>query len=289
MIPHILSIQSHVARGYVGNRAAVFPLQRLGCEVNFINTVQFSNHTGYGEWTGEIYSAEHIQDVLNGLWKNNTFDNLNAILSGYQGSPALGQVIIDTVKQVKQAHPQTLYCCDPVLGDVGRGVYVLPETAEFIKQHAINVADIITPNHFELGYLTDMPTHNISAILNACAKLHARGPKIILVTSLVREEAPADHIEMLLSCEQGVFITRTPRFEFDHAPSGSGDATAAIFLAKYLQTQNVVQALEHTTAAIYDVFKITHATHSYELQLIAAQDFIVNPSETFSAKKYELT
>ena len=79
----ILSIQSHVASGYVGNRSAVFPLQRLGCEVNFINTVQFSNHTGYGKWTGEIFSAQHIQDVINGLWENGQIERLDAILSGY--------------------------------------------------------------------------------------------------------------------------------------------------------------------------------------------------------------
>ena len=281
----ILSIQSHVASGYVGNRSAVFPLQRLGCEVNFINTVQFSNHTGYGKWTGEIFFAQHIQDVINGLWENGQIERLDAILSGYQGSAELGEVIIETVKKVKQSNPKIIYCCDPVIGDCGRGVYVLPETATFIKQQAIKVADVITPNQFELGYLTDMEINSFADVKKACAQLHKTGPAIILVTSLMREETGDDTIEMFLSTAAGSWISGTPRLSFEHAPTGSGDATAAIFLAKYLQTEDVVAALEHTTSAIYALFKHTHGAGSYELAMIDAQDEIVKPKDWFSAEK----
>lgn len=284
MMSRIVSIQSHVATGYVGNRSAVFPLQRLGCEVSFVNTVQFSNHTGYGSWTGEIFSAEHIQDVINGLWQNKTLEKVDAILSGYQGVPALGQIIIDTVKQVKKDH-EIIYCCDPVIGDVGRDVYVLPETAQFIKDHALSVADIITPNEFELGYLTDSTIENIDDVLAACQKLHAQGCKIILVTSMTCLAKNEEHLDMLVSFDNQVWFTRSPRFDFEKAPSGSGDATAAIFLAKYLETHDVVKALEHTTAALHHVFAETHAQNSYELCLIAAQDSIVNPSKTFKAEQ----
>src|SRR3989338_1967688 len=130
MNPHILSIQSHVATGYVGNRAAVFPLQRLGCEVTFINTVQFSNHTGHGRWTGQIFSADHVQDVLNGLWQLGTMDTLDAVLSGYLGAAEIGNIILNTVAALKDKNPHLLYCCDPVIGDEGRGIYVKPDVAE---------------------------------------------------------------------------------------------------------------------------------------------------------------
>ena len=282
---HIFSIQSHVASGYVGNRAAVFPLQRLGCEVSFINTVQFSNHTGYGSWQGEIFSAEHIQNVINGLWENGTLKNVDAILSGYQGSAELGQIIIDTVIRLKQQSSNILYCCDPVIGDIGRDIYVSSETATFIKTKAIKHADILTPNQFELGYLTDLNINSCDDVLKACQLLHKIGPKIILVTSLTYNKNHPETIEMLVSIENQVWKITTPRFHFTDDPSGSGDTTAAIFLAQYLQKHDLIAALEHTAAALHAIFKITHTANSYELCLIAAQDEIVSPSQQFSATR----
>lgn len=282
----ILSIQSHVAYGYVGNRAAIFPLQRLGCEVSCINTVQFSNHTGYGTWTGDIFSAEHIQKVIDGLWQNGALTNISALLSGYQGSPELGEIIVQTIKRLKQEHPTVVYCCDPVIGDVDRGIYVKPEVAQFIKQHVIQHADILTPNQFELAYLTDKQhLDTLEGVLAACQTLHARGPQIILVTSLTRSDVLPEFIEMLVSTPQGAWFTRTPRLYFKKAPSGSGDATAAIFLAHYLYDRDPVHALEQVTAAMYAIFKATHNAGTYELQIIAAQDEIVDPDELFSAER----
>jgi pyridoxine kinase len=281
----IFSIQSHVAYGYVGNRAAIFPLQRLGYEVSFINTVQFSNHTGYGTWTGEIFSAQHIQNVLDGLWQNGALSNISAMLSGYQGSAELGEIIVKTVQRLKQEHPTVVYCCDPVIGDIDRGVYVKPGVAKFIKESVIQHADILTPNQFELAYLTDKPhLDTLEEVLTSCQILHSRGPKIILVTSLTRVDVSPDFIEMLVSTPQGAWITRTPRLYFNKAPVGSGDVTAAIFLAHYLQHRNPVEALEQVTAAVYALFKTTHDAGTYELQLIAAQDDMVDPDELFSAE-----
>ena len=283
---HILSIQSHVASGYVGNRAAVFALQRLGCEVSFINTVQFSNHTGHGKWTGQIFSAEHIQDVINGLWDLHGFADLNAVLSGYLGTAEVGQVILNTVADIKARRPKVIYCCDPVLGDHDRGVYVLPETAEFIKHSAVQIADILTPNQFELGFLTGKTLTTLDDVLDACQTLHQRGPKIILVTSLQNDGVTAGNIGMLLSSTDGVWLTQTPCFEFKPAPTGSGDLIAALFLAGYLNHDgDAVAALRHATAAIYSVFKLTHAQSKHDLQIIAAQDNLVSPSEFFTVEK----
>jgi len=284
---NILSIQSHVAYGYVGNRAAVFPLQRMGHEVSVINTVQFSNHTGYGDWTGEIFSPSHIQAILQGLNNRGALNNLNAILSGYLGSCELGKMITDTLASLKQSNPDLLYCCDPVLGDVGRGIYVRPEVAEYFKTSGIIHADIITPNQFELDYLAGCHTKNIHEIVNACKQLRQKGPKIVLVTSVITPDISEQVIDMLVDTEEGSWVIRSPKLLFDISPNGAGDATAAIFLAKYLETENVVLALEHTMSAIFAIFKKTFHARKRELQLIAAQDEIIRPQEKFKVERVQ--
>lgn len=281
----ILSVQSHVASGYVGNRSAVFPLQLLECEVVIINTVQFSNHTGYGTWTGDIFSPQHIQSIVDGLEQQKVLQHVDGVLSGYQGKPDLGSIIIDTVKKLKSKSNNVLYCCDPVLGDTGRGVYVLPETAEFIKNKAIFEADIITPNQYELGYLTNRKIHTLQDVRNACNELHEKGPNIILVTSLRHEQSKLNTIEMLVSANNTVWHIVTPYFNFKKEPSGSGDATAAIFFANYLNTKDIVSSLELTTAAMYALIKKTHECNSYELAMVAAQEDIKTPKTLFKASK----
>lgn len=281
----VLSIQSHVAYGYVGNKVATFALQRLGCDVISINTVQFSNHTGYGSWQGDIMSNQHVQSVVDGVQERDVFDSIDAVLSGYMGDPGLGEVIVNTVDKVRQQNPETIYCCDPVIGDVGRGVFVKPETAAFIKDKAIGLADIATPNQFELEFLTGEKVDDVISAMYACQKLHALGPKIIVVTSLQNKDTPDDSIEMLLSTQDGFWKISTPKLEFDLSPNGAGDAVSAIFLAKYLESKDPVLALEHVTSAVYGIFEQTQQQQTRELQLVRAQDQIVSPSTNYGAKK----
>lgn len=282
---NILSVQSHVAYGYVGNRAAVFPLQRLGHEVTVINTVQFSNHTGYGQWTGQIFTPEHIQDMLVGLDNLGILSKLDATLSGYLGEAGLGQAISDTVQKFRGINPKHIYCCDPVIGDVGRGVFVKPSVAEYFKTVGLTQADIITPNQFELNYLTDIPINNLHDVMSACKKLRSQGPEIILVTSVVLPDVSANIIDMLVDTEEGTWLIRSPKLDVNPPPNGAGDATAAIFLAKYLETKNVVSALEHTMAAIFAIFKATFHAKTRELQIVASQDEIARPQQRFKAEK----
>ncbi|MGQ9365785.1 pyridoxal kinase PdxY [Azospirillum sp. ST 5-10] len=281
----VISIQSHVAYGYVGNRAAVFPLQRLGFDVTAVNTVQFSNHTGYGAWTGQVFSAEHIADVLDGVAARGGIDRCDAVLSGYMGEAALGQVIVETAARVKAANPQALYCCDPVMGDVGRGFFVRPGLPDFIKAHAVPAADIVTPNQFELEFLADRTVATLEDALAATAALRARGPRLVLVTSLTRGDGDADRIEMLVDGADGAWAVATPRLPLDPPPNGAGDATAALFLAHMLRTGDPAQALASATAAIYAVFEATQRSGERELQLIAAQDELVAPSRRFAARR----
>jgi len=284
-MPSILSIQSHVAYGYVGNRAAVFPLQRLGVEVHAVNTVQFSNHTGYGDWTGEVFGAGHIREIIDGLARRDVLGATDAVLSGYMGAHELGQVIVDTVARVRAANPDARYCCDPVMGDVGRGFFVRPGIPEFMREVAVPAADIITPNQFELDYLTGLPSATLEQALSASSRVRALGPELVLVTSLVREQTPPDSIEMLLDSTEGAWLVRTPRLPVEPAPNGAGDCTSALFLAKILETEDPPAALAHVAAALHALFTATHRSGGRELALIQAQAALVDPPRRFIPEK----
>ncbi|MDR6771266.1 pyridoxal kinase PdxY [Azospirillum sp. BE72] len=281
----VLTIQSHVAYGYVGNRAAVFPLQRLGIDATAVNTVQFSNHTGYGAWTGQVFTAEHIADIVDGIAARGVLPAQDAVLSGYMGAVELGQVIVETAARVKAANPKAVYCCDPVMGDVGRGFFVRPGLPEFIRDHAVPAADLMTPNQFELEYLTDRKVATLDDALAATAALRARGPRLVLVTSLTRSDADPDSIEMLVDGADGAWLVATPRLTFDPSPNGSGDAVAALFLAHYLTAFDPADALEKAAAAIFAIFETTKRLGTRELQLIAAQDDFVDPPRRFAATR----
>lgn len=145
---NILSIQSHVAYGHVGNASAVFPMQRLGVEVWPIHTVQFSNHTGYGAWKGQVFDGATIDELMAGIGERGVLGKCDGVLSGYMGSADIGHAILQAVAKVREANPKAMYCCDPVIGDVGRGVFVRPGIPEFMREQAVPAADIVTPNQF---------------------------------------------------------------------------------------------------------------------------------------------
>jgi len=201
------------------------------------------------------------------------------------GSAALGQVIVETVRRVREAKPQAIYCCDPVMGDVGRGFFVNEGIRDFMRAEAVPAADIITPNQFELEFLTGQEVHSLEDALAAAKAVRALGPKLVLLTSLTRDEASADSIEMLLDTPDGAFLVTTPRLPLDPPPNGAGDCVAAVFLAKYLETGDPAKALGHAAAAIYAVFSATLKAGTRELQLIAAQDELVRPERMFEVRK----
>src|SRR6202044_40550 len=185
----ILSIQSSVAYGHVGNSAAVFPLQRIGVEVWPVNTVHFSNHTGYGTWRGIVLPADAVADVIQGIQERGVLHQCDGVLSGYMGDASLGEVVLDAVQRVKSANPDAVYCCDPVMGDIGRGFFVRPGIPEFMRDRAVPAAAIITPNQFELEYLADRIVTDLASALDSVDQVMASGPGVVLVTSLRRQDA----------------------------------------------------------------------------------------------------
>lgn len=286
---NILSIQSWVSYGHVGNAAAMFPLQRLGFEVWAVNTVQFSNHTGYGAWTGMVFPPELVSEILDGIEARGVLPTCNGVLSGYMGSEGTVDAVVQAALRVRQANPAALYCCDPVMGDVGRGVFVRPELPDLIARHAIPAADIVTPNQFELELLTggqvDTLDHALAAAHLLREKLRPGGPRIVVVTSLVRTDAPEGHIETLAVTGDGAWICRTPLLPLDPPRNGTGDAIAALFYGQYLKTGDVAQALSLAMSSLYGVLELTHQLGTREIQLVAAQDELVHPTRLFNAEK----
>ena len=276
----VLSIQSHVAYGHVGNSAAVFPLQRLGIEVWPVHTVQFSNHTGYGEWRGRVFDGQAVEEVVAGIADRGVLGRCDAVLSGYLGSADIGHAVVQTVQKVRAANPDAVYCCDPVIGDVGRGVFVRPGIEELLREVAVPVADLVTPNHFELDLLAGTRTRTLAEVTDAVAAVHGLGPRVVLTTSLITDDTPDDAVDLLASEGGRHFRVRTPRL--DVSVNGAGDAIAALFLARWLQTRSVADALSRAASSVFGLLARTEAARSREILLVDAQEEFVAPSRTFA-------
>ena len=276
---NVISIQSHVAYGHVGNSAAVFALQRLGLEVWPVHTVQFSNHTGYPDFQGQVFPAESIAAVLEGMAARGALARCDALLTGYIGDPALGRVILETARRLRAANPKALWACDPVMGDHGKGLFVREGVPAFMTLEALPAADILTPNLFELELLTGLKPESLVDIRAAAEGVLARGPKVVLVTSL---ETATDEVAMLAVTPEGAWRVACPRLPM--APNGAGDAVAALFLGCYLKTGSVADALGQAASAIHEILRTTLDLGAEELQLVAAQDRLETPRKSFVAE-----
>lgn len=286
---NILSIQSHVAFGHVGNRSAVFPLERLGYEVWPVNTVQFSCHTGMPGWTGAAFGADHVSDVIHGLGKLGVLASCDAVLSGYMGDVETGAAIMAAVDAVKASNPKALYCCDPVMGDLPGGVYVRDGLPEFMTSQAVPRADIVCPNCFEAGLLGASMPGSVSNAIDTPAKaarladaIHALGPRIVILTSY--RPRGEESIGFFVSDTSVRHVVTAPILPFAKPPKGSGDLASALFLGYYLKNRDVAAAIEESLDALYSVLEATLASGRDELAIIAAQDSIASPVPRFHSE-----
>ena len=274
----IISIQSHVVFGHVGNRAAVFPLERMGVEVLPLNTVQFSNHPGYGSWKGSFFPGSHIAEIWQGIVDIGAADRCDAVLSGYIGSSEVGRAIVDIVESLRKAGKPGVFCCDPVMGDYEEGLYVKPDIPSFYAHEALPRASIVKPNQFEAELLSGIPIRSLSSARQACSILHDKGPGIVLITSVDALDGSDGSICSILSLrdkntgnEKGYSI-KSPRFNFAVPPHGAGDLTCALFLGYYLESTDPCVAFERTMTAVHKVFEHTNASQGRELEIVASQD-----------------
>jgi pyridoxine kinase len=279
----ILSIQSAVAYGHVGNSAAVFPLQRIGVEVLPVYTVNFSNHTGYGAWRGPLIDPADVAAVIAGVEERGVFPQIDAVLSGYQGGEGIGDVIVDAVRRVKAANPDALYACDPVMGNAKSGCFVAPAIPELLRQRVVPVADIITPNQFELGFLTGTEPDTLESTLESVDAARAMGPRTILVTSVERPDREPGTIEMLVADDAGAWIVQTPLLPMK--ANGSGDVTAALFTAHYVRTRDAADALARTASSVFDLLQRTLDSGERELQLVESQEAYASPRMQFAVRQ----
>ncbi|WP_282007047.1 pyridoxal kinase PdxY [Propioniciclava sinopodophylli] len=279
----ILSIQSSVAYGHVGNSAATFPLMRVGCEVWPVLTVHFSNNTSYPSKKGPLLRPEDVHDVVEGIDELGVLPRVDAVLTGYQGAPAMGAEILKVVELVKERNPQAVYCCDPVMGDVGRGMYVLPGIPEFVRDNVVAAADILTPNHYELNFLTGREAATLDEVIEAAHALREVGPDVVLVTSVVTEEADPDTVTMVAVNSEGAWSVTTPLLGRNF--TGSGDLTSSMFLAALLESGSVADAVGRTADVVYSVLERTTMLDQRELALVAAQDDLVNPRHHFEVAR----
>ncbi len=279
---NILSLQSSVTYGHVGNSAAVLPLQRMGFDVWPVNTVQFSNHTGHGQWTGEVFSPMHVRSILAGLSRMGVLNRCDAILSGYLGEAETGRALVETVQRIKSANPAALYLCDPVMGDDG-GFYVRDGIPAMIADHAVPLADIITPNHFELRVLSGQEVDTPPKAVSAARTLLQRGPKLVIITGF----ETGRHVASLAVSRDGVWITETPRLFFPTPIHGTGDTLAALILGHRLSGAETPDILRRSVSGLYHALDLTRREGRNELALVASQDQLIRPPCLFPVRAWD--
>jgi pyridoxine kinase len=279
----VLSIQSQVAYGHVGNSAATLPLQRLGFEVIAVNTVQLAHHPGHGSWHGYKVEPERIAQILEGVARRGALARCGAILSGYLGAAAVADIVRDAVAALRAARPDALYLCDPVIGDDGPGVFVSAGIPELMRDALVPAADIVTPNRFELAFLAAQPVTTLAEARRATARLRARGPRLVVATGLSLEGEPG--LSVLADEAEGAWLITTPRLPV--APGGTGDAFSALFLGHYLRAADTRQALERAVSAMFELVERTQASGADELCLVAAQDGFDPATPRFRAQRLD--
>ena len=285
----VISIQSQVAYGHVGNSAAVFPMQMHGIDVIAVPTTLLSNRPGYPTIRGRVLDAQLVADLLLGVEERGALDTCRMILSGYLGSPEIAAVVADFVQRAKARNPALLYCCDPVLGDRDRGLFVQADIPPLVRDRLCRLADIITPNHFEFEWLCGAKATTTDQAIAQAQALLARGPSTIVVTSAELADVPHGQIETL-AVERSkerfeelskAWRVRTPKLPI--SPSGTGDLFAALFVAARVHGSDTPDALGHAASAIFAVLERTAISGTEEMRIVECAELLTQPKRRFDA------
>lgn len=272
---NIVSLQSHVAYGHVGNSAAVFAMQRLGNEVWPVYTVNFSNHTEYPDWGGPVMAPAEVADVLDGM--SFAFAEVDVVLTGYLGSAELAAVVEDTVRRIKSANPNARYICDPVIGNAQIGSFVTPEIPDVFRERLIPLADAITPNQWELALLTGTDLAGADDPIAATAEAARSLKDRALVTSIGAHDAAT--LGLLDITPEETWHVETPRLGGNVV--GAGDLATALYAA--MQDREPAERLSHLAGSMFDIVTAVRERDLPELPLIEMQERIVAPRSAFTA------
>lgn len=271
----ILSIQSHVVYGYVGNKAAVYPLQSMGYDVWPVNTVQFSSHTGYDNWRGDVFSREHIRSLIGALEVIGVSSQCQAIISGYMGSRDICMEVMETVERFKAKNNQIIYLCDPVMGN--NNCFVKPEVVEFFKMGLR--ADIVTPNQFEAEILAGVKIESVNDLKKIAEYFHSRDIKIVVVTGIKKLKITDSNLDVFVSDGVNQYIIGVKEYNFKIPVNGTGDLFSAVFLGNFLASKNALTAAKNAVYYMDLVVKNTFAINSSELQVVSTRYDAINSKE----------
>ena len=285
----VISIQSQVAYGHVGNSAAVFPMQMHGIDVIAVPTTLLSNRPGYPTLRGRVLEAQLVADLLVGIEERGAVDHAGMILSGYLGSPEIAAVVADFVARAKERNrarnPALRYVCDPVLGDRDRGLFVQTDIPPVVRDRLCPLADVITPNHFEFEFLCGARASAIDQMIAQAKALIARGPSTVVVTSAELEDTPDGRIDTI-AVERSketvkAFRVTTPKLPI--SPNGTGDLFAALYVAGSARGKDTAEALAHAASAVFAVLERTAARGREEMRIVESGELLVHPKRVFDA------
>ena len=276
---NVISIQSQVAFGHVGNSAAVFPMQMHGIDVIAVPTTLLSNRPGYPTLRGRVLDAELVADLLRGIEERGALDDASMILSGYLGSAAIAAVVADFVARAKHSNPALRYVLDPVLGDRGRGLFVQADIPLLVRDRLCALADIITPNHFEFEWLAGTNAATLDQVTAQARLLVARGPSTVIVTSAELADASDGEIDTLAVERSRAFRVRTPRLPI--TPNGTGDLFAALYTAARVLDKDTPEALAHAASAVFAVLERTAARRTTEMRIVESAGLLIHPPRRF--------
>jgi pyridoxine kinase len=282
---NVISIQSQVAFGHVGNSAAVFPMQMHGIDVTAVPTTLLSNRPGYPTIRGRVLEAQLVADLLVGIEERGAVDSASMILSGYLGSVDIAAVVADFVARAKTKNPALRYVCDPVLGDRDRGLFVRSDIPALVRDHLCPLADVITPNHFEFEWLCGREARTIEDVISAARALETRGPSTIVVTSAELADTLSSEIETIAIEREKTSLkawrVRTPRVPI--SPNGTGDLFAALYVAALCRGQDTPEALGQAASSVFAVLETTAARGTQEMRIVESADALVHPKRRFDA------
>ncbi|KAG5677347.1 hypothetical protein PVAND_007112 [Polypedilum vanderplanki] len=299
----VLSIQSHVVHGYCGNKSAVFPLQVLGIDVDYINSVQLSNHTGYSTIKGQVLSEKDLSDLFEGLISNDIHSMYTHLLTGYVRNNEFLREIKSIVRKLRENNPNFIYVCDPVMGDAGK-MYVPESILPIYRDEIIPLADIVTPNQYEVELLTGKEIKNEADALAGMRWFHDQGVKIVALSS--SEIGGSENLYAFVSSKMSNGQLEKYKIVIPiQGPihlTGTGDLFAALFLAHTTRRPNDLKsAFELTIASIQSVISITIKSmpedlrngkiksnpQQRELKIIQSKEYIEVPNVKLHAIKID--